>query len=123
MSLSPRRTPSRLWSENPAAVLDYELAQEKASALGRLGRQLETSLAAIAEFDARHPTGAERTVEAGRTRAALIAAAGTALWYFIVQREACGLRDSRAVMRDYRVPPEVQHCAGAFPARRGGAPG
>jgi hypothetical protein len=27
---------------------------------------------------------------------------------FVVQREACGLRDSRAVMRDYAVPAEVQ---------------
>jgi hypothetical protein len=27
---------------------------------------------------------------------------------FVVQREACGLRDSRAVMRDYAVPADVQ---------------
>jgi hypothetical protein len=26
---------------------------------------------------------------------------------FVVQREACGLRDSRIVMRDYNVPGEV----------------
>jgi hypothetical protein len=25
---------------------------------------------------------------------------------FVVQREACGLRDGRAVMRDYKVPDE-----------------
>ena len=107
MNLSSRRTPSRLWTDNPAAMLDYELAQEKASALGRLGRQLETSLAAIAEFDARHPPSAERTIEAGCTRATLVAAAGTALWYFIVQREACGLRDGPQVFRLYGVPAEV----------------
>ena len=27
---------------------------------------------------------------------------------FVVQREACGLRDSRVLMREYNVPPEVQ---------------
>jgi hypothetical protein len=27
---------------------------------------------------------------------------------FVVQREACGLRNSRTVMRDYNVPGEVQ---------------
>jgi hypothetical protein len=36
--------------------------------------------------------------------------AGHALWMFVVQREACGLRDSRTVMRDYNVPGEVQQC-------------
>jgi hypothetical protein len=36
----------------------------------------------------------------------------------MVQREACGLRDAPAVMRDYRVPSEVQARAGAFPPKR-----
>jgi hypothetical protein len=39
--------------------------------------------------------------------------AGHALWMFVVQREACGLRDSRTVMRDYNVPGEVQQRMGA----------
>ena len=39
--------------------------------------------------------------------------AGQALWMLVVQREACGLRDSRTVMRDYNVPGEVQQCMGA----------
>ena len=30
------------------ATLEYEIAEEKASALGRLGRQLEAALAALA---------------------------------------------------------------------------
>ena len=42
--------------------------------------------------------------------------AGHALWMFVVQREACGLRDSCTVMRDYDVPGEVQQCMGAVPA-------
>jgi hypothetical protein len=34
----------------------------------------------------------------------------------VVQREACGVRDSRTIMRDYNVPGEVQQCMGAVPA-------
>jgi hypothetical protein len=35
----------------------------------------------------------------------------------VVQREACGLRDSRTVMRDYNVPGEVQQHMGAVSSR------
>ena len=44
--------------KNPATALDYELAQEMASALGRMGRTLEQALRALADFDAAHPPGA-----------------------------------------------------------------
>lgn len=96
--------------------LDYEIAREKAAALGRLGRGLEKALAELAAFEA-EPSGATED-QRRRARAALIEAAGHALWLFLVQRDSCGLRDSRAVMRDYRVPAEVQNCAGAFPPKR-----
>jgi len=35
-----------------------------------------------------------------------------------VQREACGLRDSRTIMRDYKVPAEVFERMGVFPAKQ-----
>ncbi len=92
---------------DPAAVLDYELAQEKAAAFGRLGRRFEAALAALEAFD-REPapdSGADPQRKAARS--VLLDAAGHALWCFVVQREACGLRDSRQVFRDYRVPPDV----------------
>ena len=41
-----------IWTANPTGALDYEIAQEKASALGRLGRALEAALAALQSFDA-----------------------------------------------------------------------
>ena len=47
-------------------------------------------------------------------RRALVMEAGHALWMLVVQREACGLRDSRAVMRDYNVPDEVQQHMGLY---------
>src|SRR5690348_6192058 len=110
---------SRFSPESAAALLEEEFAHEMASALGRLGRGLERALASLEAFDAQHPQGCAASERGARSR--LVAQAGHALWLFIVQREACGLRDSRAVMRDYRVPSEVQHCAGAFPAKRSGA--
>jgi hypothetical protein len=98
----------------PVDVFDYEIAQEQALALGRMGRTLEGALARLREFDAAHPRlGAP--VPAQQARRALVSEAGHALWMFVVQREACGLRDSRTVMRDYGVPGEVQHCMGAVP--------
>jgi hypothetical protein len=99
----------------PIDVLDYEIAQEKASALGRLGRALEQSLARLREFDAAQPR-AGGPASAQSARRILVTEAGHALWMFVVQREACGLRDSRAIMRTYSVPGEVQQCMGVAPA-------
>jgi len=108
MTLRPPRPSSS--SPQPASALDYEIAQEQAAALGRLGRALEAALTALADH--------------GRTRngrdagyAALVQDASDALWCFMVQREACGLRDPRAVIRDYRVPAEVHNRIGAFGRR------
>ena len=51
-------------------------------------------------------------------RAALVATAADALWQFVVQREACGLRDTAMVVRMYRVPREVHDRMGAITPRR-----
>jgi hypothetical protein len=78
-----------------------EIAQEKAAALGRIATRLRDALARLAELDATpgDPAPAERQ--------RLVAAAGEALWYYVVQREACGIRDVESVLRDYRVPRDV----------------
>jgi hypothetical protein len=108
----PGTSSSDPWRKSPAGVLDYEIAQETASALGRQGRALEAALKALAEFDA-----ADRP-QPPANRATLVASAAQALWQFIVQREACGLRDGGMVVRMYRVPAEVQDRMGVFPPRR-----
>src|SRR5438045_8895030 len=98
-ALAPKIT--NIWTANPAGALDYELAHEKAASLGRLGRGLEGALAALRDFDAQpHQCSAERK----QGRSALVAQAGYALWMFMVQREAWGLREARQIMRDYEVP-------------------
>jgi|SRR5581483_3375559 len=110
----PHHIAPKIWANSPAAALDYEIAQEKASTLGRLGRALESALAKLAAFDDATP---EKTADIKRQRRGLVDAAGHALWLFVVQREALGLRDTRTLMRDYRVPAEVYNRMGAAPAK------
>ena len=82
------------------ATLEYEIAQEKASTLGRLGRELETALTALA--------ACPRTVHSDqKIRNRLVEQAGHALWHFVVQREACGLNSIAHVLQVYGVPGEV----------------
>jgi hypothetical protein len=101
----------------PVDVLHYEIAQEQAVALGRMGRALEAALAKLREFDTAQPrSGAPASAQ--QARHILMTEAGHALWMLVVQREACGLRDSRTVMREYNVPDEVQRCMGQSPSHR-----
>jgi hypothetical protein len=92
-------------------LLNYETVQEQASALGRLGRGLEEALKALREFDAAYTHSGAPCEE----RQALVTAASHALWMFVVQRDACGLRASRSLMQDYEVPAEVQKRMGYNP--------
>jgi hypothetical protein len=101
----------------PAAALDLEIAQEMASALGRLGRRLEATLRALAEYDAAGADDDGTPPDAGQ-RMTLVLAAADAYWCFLVQRESCGLFDAQAVLDHYRVPAEVQRRAGIAPAVR-----
>jgi hypothetical protein len=93
------------------AILEYEIAEERASALGRLGRRLETALEALAACQP--TTSSEQTI-----RDSLVGEAGYALWLLIVQREACGFNDSTHVMQTYGVPNEVYARMGPFAMRR-----
>ena len=88
------------WLRSGYATLDYEIAEEKASALGRLGRRLEAALAALAACP--RTAGSDRKV-----RDHLVEQAGYALWLLAVQREACGLNNLAHLMQVYRVPNEV----------------
>jgi hypothetical protein len=111
-------------TNTPVEILGYEIVQEQASALGRLGRGLEAALAELRAFDDTHlRLGSESEASAAEcvVRRALVLAAGQALGMFLVQREACGLRETRSLMRDYKVPAEVQKQMGIFPARKGGS--
>jgi hypothetical protein len=82
------------------AALEYEIAEERASALGRLGRRLEAALTALAACP--RTTHSDRKIRDG-----LVEQAGYALWLFAVQREACGLNKIDHVIQVYGVPNEV----------------
>jgi len=116
--LPPRFSRSR---KSHAGALDYEIVQEQAAALGRLGRALEAALAALSNYDraqAEPGDDAARTRSGAPTRAKLVQDASHALWHFIIQREACGLRDWRLIVREYHVPAEVQNRMGVFDGGR-----
>ena len=122
VGMTLRPTPG---SARHGIALDYEIAQEQASALGRLGRALERRsrrwprMIVWLHTTARPPASrlpiglwTRRRPSVASVRSALVQAASHALWCFMVQREACGLRDPRPVLRDYRVPAEVQNRMG-----------
>lgn len=99
--LAPKQQPDAL-----SNVLDSEMLAEKASALGHHGRLVEQALAALSAC----PPDAEE-------RPALRAKAAQEVWAFFVQRELCGLRDQREVIRFYDIPQEVLVRLGAIEKR------
>jgi len=112
------RPPRSLSNPQREGALDYEIAREQAAALGRLGRALERALTALSDYDSAQQRSGEGVdpvrSSPGGARARLVQDASEALWCFIIQREACGLRDPRPVLRAYRVPAEVHNRMGTF---------
>jgi hypothetical protein len=86
-------------------LLQYDMLAEQAAALGHHARLVERSMAALHAFA---PSGDPEA------RRPLVKAAAQAVWAYFVQREACGLRDHRQVIRDYAIPDEVLARLGAM---------
>lgn len=99
MGIRPPRSLGRPRSDDDFNPLRNEILQEQASALSHATRRLEEAFGRLAALES---TGPERE------REALLDAAGEAVWSFVVQREACGLRNTEAVLRHYRIPAEVR---------------
>lgn len=72
---------------------------ETASSLGRHGRMVEQAMAALHGFDAASGKAEDRLV--------LVKAAARAVWAYFVQRELCGMRDHRDIIRFYGIPQDV----------------
>lgn len=85
-------------------VLQYEILQEKAAVLARLGKKLQASLDALAAFDAAAPAAPRASAE----RDALVGAAGEALWYYVIQREVMNIPATDAMLRELGVSREVR---------------
>ena len=102
-------------SEKFVDILRHEVAEEKAGALGRCGRLLERALERYRSHDAGQARRQE-AIDAKRDR--LLWDLAERVEAFVVQREACGLRDSRRVLELYGVPREAVARLGARrPAR------
>lgn len=103
----PRMLRTRQTIANPLEALEHEVLQEKMATLSRLGRRLEKTLEQVAAFEAAASEG-DRHGEAAAEREMLLSEAGEALWHFVIQREAMGLRNTEQMLRQYRVPPAVR---------------
>ena len=95
-------------------VLQYEIREEQASTIGRLGRELRTALDALDTFNKSVAGGRAATLVTRELhRARLVDAAAYALWNFVVQRDCSGFRQTKQVLEDYAVPAEVRARMGA----------
>jgi len=99
-------------SERFVDVLKHEVAEEKAGALGRCGRRLEHALGLFRGLE----TSNDPRADAKRER--LLWDLAEHVEALVVQREACGLRDSRHVLRFYDIPREVIARVGARRPKR-----
>lgn len=89
-------------------AVEAEVIAEQAASLGRAARRLERALAVLAALDAGQPLPLpEMGRPALKTRPEMLAEAREALWFLVVQREACGLRNSEDVLTAYRIPAEI----------------
>lgn len=96
MNVRTPRSSSRK-PENPLeGMLDYEIAGEMASALGRAGGKVEISLGLLALTDIDDPG-----------RADVLGQAVSAVYAYLIQRELCGFRRHEGVIREYGIPREV----------------
>jgi hypothetical protein len=88
-------------------TVQREIAEEKAGSLGRAGLRLQRAL----EVFRAHEHGAEQGLSSSRER--LLWDLVERVEAFVVQREACGLRDTRQVLAFYGVPREAVARVGA----------
>jgi len=99
----PYDLPDRIaFARNPDLAFDVlkaETVAEQASSLGHHGRLVEAAMAALRAHDAA-PGDAEERLK-------LVKVAARHVWAFFVQRELCGLRDQKQIIRDYGIPGEV----------------
>lgn len=82
--------------------MEAEILHEKAATLQRISAGFQAAMEALRAFD-RSPDRGDPTA-----RERLLNAAGEALWYYVIQREVSGLRDTEQLMRELAVPREVQ---------------
>ncbi|MCO5065121.1 MAG: hypothetical protein M9924_11995 [Rhizobiaceae bacterium] len=97
MSLRPpARFSAATLAETMQGALDYEIAAEKASSLGRAGEAVARAVERLRNFEGE-----------AQMRAGLLKEAADAVWAYFIQRELCGLRRHDDAIREYGIPREV----------------
>lgn len=100
MTVRPPKSLSPTYSASGAlSALEYEMMSERADALGRHGLKVEKAIAALEAL--------ERSETTPELRERLLDDAADVVWAFFIQREICGLRDSRDAVRRYGIPKQV----------------
>ena len=98
--LPPDLIAARALRDTGLNILENEILAEKASSLGHHGRLVEKAMEALRAFDAEARGTAEERLD-------LVRDAAKKVWAFFVQRELCGLRDQKEIIRFYGIPGEV----------------
>ncbi|MDO9222303.1 MAG: hypothetical protein Q7U20_01155 [Caulobacter sp.] len=96
----PQTLSSGLAFETGESVLQTELMAEQAASLGRAGKRVEKTLAALRGASA-------------ESRPDALKDAADAVWSLFIQRELCGQRDQKTVIDVYGIPKEVLARLGA----------
>lgn len=90
------------YSDASFNVLQYDMLQERASSLAHHARLVEQAMAALL------------AAKGDPNRLVLVRKAAREVWAYFVQREACGMRDHREVIKDLAIPGEVLVRLGAI---------
>ena len=93
---APKNLAGRFLDAEAKSPLEHEIASEQAGALGRSGRQVAATLESYRQARA-----------SGEDHEKALNQAVDAVYGFLIQRELLGLRDSRAIIRDYDIPREI----------------
>lgn len=94
-------------------ALQYEIMEETAHALGRIGRELEEALAALKRHD--------ETSGANADREALVQEAADRAFALFIQRDYFGLKTDHHLKATYDIPQEVMARVGVIKARKDAA--
>lgn len=90
-------------------AFSHEIMAETASALGRIGRDLEEALEALRRHDA--------TPGSNRDRDELVQDAADKAWVLFIQRDHLGLKTDHHLRSTYDIPREVMLRVGVFRKR------
>ena len=93
------------------SMLAKELAEERAQGLGRAERVMLAALERYRSAKEQAPAGARERQELAEPFWQLTASVAS----FVIQREACGLRDTNRVLKLYGIPAKVVARLGARP--------